>query len=173
MLAAALLLWIVAAPPTLARSVGDGQLHLTMMDVGQGDAMLVTLPNGRTLMVDAGGVSLNGEFDIGDRVLGPALRARGIGRLDYLAITHGDPDHIGGALSLVRDFAPAEIWYGTYVNNHDRRRCSCSTWRTANGRPGDGCKPAIAWSSAASSCACITRQSRIGSARKSATTTRW
>ena len=78
-----------------------------MMDVGQGDAMLVTLPNGRTLMVDTGGVSLHGEFDIGDRVLGPALRARGIGRLDYLAITHGDPDHIGGALSLVRDFAPA------------------------------------------------------------------
>ena len=42
-------------------------------------------------MVDTGGVSLHGEFDIGDRVLGPALRARGIGRLDYLAITHGDP----------------------------------------------------------------------------------
>ena len=78
-----------------------------MMDVGQGDAMLVTLPNGRTLMVDTGGVSLHGEFDIGDRVLGPALRARGIGRLDYLAVTHGDPDHIGGAMSLVRDFAPA------------------------------------------------------------------
>lgn len=117
--AGALLVWIVVAPPALARSFGDGRLHLTMMDVGQGDAMLVTLPNGRTLMVDAGGVSLTGEFDIGDRVLGPALRARGIRRLDYLAITHGDPDHIGGALSLVRDFAPAEVWYGTYVNNHE------------------------------------------------------
>ena len=69
-------------------------------------------------MIDTGGVSLSGEFDIGDRVLGPALRARGIGRLDYLAITHGDPDHIGGAASLVRDFSPSEIWYGTYVNNH-------------------------------------------------------
>ena len=117
--AAALLIWIVAAPPTLARGFGDGHLHLTIMDVGQGDAMLVTLPNGRTLMVDTGGVSLHGEFDIGDRVLGPALRARGIGRLDYLAVTHGDPDHIGGAMSLVRDFGPREIWYGTYVNNHE------------------------------------------------------
>ena len=116
--AAALLIWIVAAPATLARVAGDGRLHLTMMDVGQGDAMLVTLPNGRTLMVDTGGVSLGGEFDIGDRVLGPALRARGIARLDYLAVTHGDPDHIGGAASLVRDFSPREIWYGTYVNNH-------------------------------------------------------
>ena len=109
---------IAIAPQTFSRVSGDGTLHLTMMDVGQGDAMLVTLPNGRTLMIDTGGVSLNGEFDIGDRVLGPALRARGIARLDYLAITHGDPDHIGGALSLVKDFAPREIWYGTYVNNH-------------------------------------------------------
>jgi competence protein ComEC len=118
-MAIALLAWIVVAPPTLARAFGDGRLHLTMIDVGQGDAMLVTLPNGRTLMVDTGGVSVNGEFDIGDRVLGPALRARGIGRLDYLAITHGDPDHIGGAVSLARDFAPGEIWYGTYVSNHE------------------------------------------------------
>ena len=118
-IAAALLFWIAAAPQTWARTFGDGQLHLTVMDVGQGDALLVTLPNGRTLMVDTGGVSLRGDFDIGDRVLGPALRARGIRRLDYLAITHGDPDHIGGAVSMVRDFAPAEIWYGTYVNEHE------------------------------------------------------
>ena len=116
--AAALLFWIAAAPQTWARVFGDGKLHVTMMDVGQGDAMLVTLPNGRTLVVDTGGVSLSGEFDIGDRVIGPTLRARGIARLDYLAITHGDPDHIGGAMSLVRDFRPAEIWYGTYVNHH-------------------------------------------------------
>jgi competence protein ComEC len=113
-----LLIWIVVAPPTLARHLGDGSLRLTLMDVGQGDAMLITLPSGKTLMVDTGGASLHGGFDVGDRVLGPALRARGIGRLDYLAITHGDPDHIGGALSLVRDFSPAEVWYGTYVNQH-------------------------------------------------------
>jgi competence protein ComEC len=117
--AGVLLLWIVVAPATLARPFGDGLLHLTMMDVGQGDAMLVTFPDGKTLLVDTGGVSLSGEFDIGDRVLGPALRARGIARLDYLAITHGDPDHIGGAASIVRDFRPAEIWYGTYVNDHE------------------------------------------------------
>ena len=118
-LALALFIWIAIAPPTLARSFGDGRLHLTVMDVGQGDAMLVTLPNGRTLMVDAGGVSLRGDFDIGDRVLGPALRARGIVRLDYLAITHSDPDHIGGAASLAKDFDPREVWAGTFVANHD------------------------------------------------------
>ncbi|MDP2319721.1 MAG: DNA internalization-related competence protein ComEC/Rec2 [Acidobacteriota bacterium] len=118
-LALGLFVWIAIAPPTLARQFGDGRLHLTVMDVGQGDAMLVTLPNGRTLMVDSGGVSLRGDFDIGDRVIGPALRARGIVRLDYLAITHGDPDHIGGAASLVKDFAPRELWAGTFVANHE------------------------------------------------------
>ncbi len=141
-LTAALFIWIAIAPPTLARRFGDGTLHLTMIDVGQGDAMLVTLPNGRTVLVDTGGVSIRGDFDIGDRVIGPALRQRGIGRLDYLAITHGDPDHIGGALSLVRDFAPAEVWDGVFVNNHEptaalramavRRR---TTWRSL--RKGD------------------------------------
>jgi competence protein ComEC len=116
---AAVLVWIAISPVTLARTLGDGRLHLTMIDVGQGDAMLVTLPNGRTLFVDAGGVSIRGDFDIGDRVIGPALRARGLGRLDYLAITHGDPDHIGGAASLVRDFSPHEVWDGVFVNNHE------------------------------------------------------
>ncbi|OFW42201.1 MAG: DNA internalization-related competence protein ComEC/Rec2 [Acidobacteria bacterium RIFCSPLOWO2_12_FULL_67_14b] len=114
-----LFLWIAIAPPTLARVFGDGRLHLTMMDVGQGDAMLVTFPNGRTLMVDTGGVSIRGDFDIGDRVLGPALRARRVGRLDYLSFTHGDPDHIGGAPSLAKDFSPLEIWDGVYVAGHE------------------------------------------------------
>jgi len=118
-LALTLFIWIALAPATLARSFGDGRLHLTVMDVGQGDAMLVTLPNGRALMVDTGGVSLRGDFDIGDRVLGPALRAKGIVRLDYLAITHSDPDHIGGAASLAKDFDPREVWAGAFVANHD------------------------------------------------------
>jgi competence protein ComEC len=129
--------WIALAPPTLVRVHGDGRLHLTAIDVGQGDAFLVTLPNGRTAMVDTGGVTLRGGFDIGDRVIGPALRARGIGRLDYLVVTHGDPDHIGGAWSLARDLSPAEVWTGVPVANHEptarlsdvaaRRRAA---WRT-------------------------------------------
>ena len=110
--------WMAIAPQTLARPYGDGRLHVTVFDVGQGDTILVTLPNGRTLLIDTGGVSINGGFDIGDRVIGPALRHRGIARLDYLAITHGDPDHIGGAESIVRDFAPLEIWNGAFVNQH-------------------------------------------------------
>ncbi len=132
-----LFIWIAVAPATLAREHGDGRLRLTMMDVGQGDAMLIRLPNGRRIMVDTGGVSVRGTFDIGDRVLGPALRARGITRLDYLAVTHGDPDHIGGALSLLRAFTPSELWEGVPVAKHeatDRLHTVATTlragWRT-------------------------------------------
>ena len=106
-----------------------------MFDVGQGDAMLVTFPNGRRLVVDAG--ASGAAFDIGDRVIGPALRARGAVTVDYLAITHGDPDHLGGARALARDFRPREIWWGVPVPNHqptldvraeaDRARAA---WRT-------------------------------------------
>jgi competence protein ComEC len=115
---AVLFVWIVAAPPAHVRNLGDGQLHVSLIDVGQGDAMLVTFPNGRRLMVDTGGVTLRGDFDIGDRVVGPALRARDVLSLDYLAVTHADPDHIGGAWSLTRDFGPHEIWWGIPVANH-------------------------------------------------------
>ena len=120
--------------------LGDGKLHLTVMDVGQGDAMLVTLPNGRTLMVDTGGVSFSGEFDIGDRVLGPALRASGIARLDYLAITHGDPDHIGGAASLVRDFSPVGDLVRHFRQQPPAVDDSCRRWRREDDRRGDGCR---------------------------------
>jgi competence protein ComEC len=103
--------WILAQPWTLATSRGDGRLHVTFLDVGQGDATFVRFPGGATLLVDAGGLSASG-FDIGDRVVAPVLRHAGVRRLDVLVLTHGDPDHIGGALSVAAEFRPVEIWEG-------------------------------------------------------------
>ena len=97
----------------------DGGVRLTMFDVGQGDALLLQTPGGRDVMIDAGGAGSDGTvFDIGGRVVAPALWARGVTRLDALAITHGDPDHLGGALALLRDFAPREIWQGIAMPRH-------------------------------------------------------
>jgi competence protein ComEC len=120
--ACAVFVWIVSAPAAHVRARGDGRLHLSLLDVGQGDSMLVTFPNGRTLLLDTGGSPLRGDFDIGDRVIGPVLRARNLLTLDYLAVTHADPDHIGGARAIVRDFAPTEIWWGVPVANHPATR---------------------------------------------------
>jgi competence protein ComEC len=100
-----------------------GRVRLTVFDVGQGDALLLDTPRGRTMMIDSGGAGFDGAaFDIGGRVLTPALWARDVRRLDVLAITHGDPDHLGGAASLIRDLAPRELWEGVAVPRHEPSR---------------------------------------------------
>ncbi len=110
---AGLAAWMAVSPATLVPSA-PGELRVAVLDVGQGDAMLVHFPNGRRMLVDAGGASGDGR-DLGTRVVGPTLRARGIRRLDYLVVTHADIDHIGGAATLVREFRPAEVWAGVPV----------------------------------------------------------
>jgi competence protein ComEC len=107
--------WIVAEPWSLAAQRGDGRMHVAFLDVGQGEATVVRFPRGATLLVDAGGSPGPSTFDIGDRIVAPVLRAAGVKRLDVLALTHGDPDHIGGALSVVREFRPREVWEGIPV----------------------------------------------------------
>ena len=92
-------------------------LRLTVFDVGQGDAMLLQAGD-RSLMVDTGGAPFGGSFDIGGRVLAPALWARGVRSLTALLVTHADPDHIGGALEVVDDFAPGHVWLGVRVAGH-------------------------------------------------------
>ena len=107
--------WILLDPRTVVASRGDGRLHATFVDVGQGDAILVVFPRGSTLLVDAGGLSTSSSFDMGERVVAPVIRHAGFSRLDYVALTHGDPDHIGGAASLLAEFRPSEVWEGIPV----------------------------------------------------------
>jgi competence protein ComEC len=79
-----------------------GLLRLSVIDVGQGDAILVEFPRGETLLVDAGPLSRGA--DAGKRIVVPFLRRRGIRELDLLVITHPDADHAGGAASVIRAF---------------------------------------------------------------------
>ncbi|MEO8076877.1 MAG: ComEC/Rec2 family competence protein, partial [Acidobacteriota bacterium] len=94
-----------------------GTLRVVFLDVGQGDATVAILPDGRALLVDAGGLA-GSAFDIGDRIVGPSLRALGVRRLETLVLTHGDPDHVGGAPAALRAFAPRAIWEGVPVPPH-------------------------------------------------------
>jgi len=88
-----------------------GRLEVIALDVGQGDAILSRFPNGLTLLCDAGGV-LPGDFDLGARVVAPALRGLGLLRIDILAITHAHRDHLGGALSVLGQLRPRALWLG-------------------------------------------------------------
>ena len=97
-------------------------IQLTMLDVGQGEAMLLESGTSR-LQIDAGGQPFgSGSFDIGARVVAPALWKRGISRLDSLLVTHGDPDHIGGAPVLLEAFRPRRLWEGIVVPRHEPSR---------------------------------------------------
>jgi competence protein ComEC len=99
---------LVLLAPIDTRARPEG-LRVTAIDVGQGDAILLEAPSGLRLLVDAGGFS-RGGFDVGERVVGPALWRMGIARLDYLAVTHADTDHAGGAAAVVESFGPRSIW---------------------------------------------------------------
>ncbi len=112
---------VLVSPPPARRGAPlpppGGRLRVAFLDVGQGDATLAQLPGGHSLLVDAGGLP-GSSVDAGERILGPALRALGARQLESLVITHADPDHIGGAATIVRRFAPRQVWEGVPVPPH-------------------------------------------------------
>ena len=104
---------IVVLPHRVSRH--GGQLEVTAIDVGQGDSLLVVTPDGRTLLIDSGGLvgaSPESNFDVGEDVVSPVLWSRGIRRLDAVAITHAHADHIGGMRAILENFRPRELWVG-------------------------------------------------------------
>ncbi len=86
----------------------DRTLRVTFFDVGQGDSILVQLPGGGTLLVDAGGGM--GPWDMGKRELVPELARMGILSLDAILLTHPDQDHGYGFLGVLQGLAVGELW---------------------------------------------------------------
>jgi competence protein ComEC len=87
----------------------SGVVRITALDVGQGDANLVELPDGAAWLVDAGGMVGN-PVDTGATVVLPVLRQKRRTRLDVMVLTHPHPDHFGGLSAVLRDVEVGEIW---------------------------------------------------------------
>jgi competence protein ComEC len=93
--------------------------EIVFIDVGQGDATLIDLPyNHGTYLIDAGGEipfpkeeweEKKNRFSVGEDILVPFLKSKGITSLDALILTHGDLDHIGGAEAVLDEMKVGEL----------------------------------------------------------------
>jgi competence protein ComEC len=109
--------------------VSAGAMEVTAIDVGQGDSLLVAGPEGRTMLVDAGGpvggvketAEAQAAFDIGEEIVSPYLWARRIRKLDVLVLSHAHSDHMGGMAAVMRNFQPRELWVGVDANSEAYR----------------------------------------------------
>src|SRR6185369_13995703 len=98
-----LLLTILILHPLSSRRT-QYDLRLDFLDVGQGDSALVTMPDGTTLLVDAGGNTMDSTRRIGETVVSEYLWWRGLSEIDYVLATHADADHIDGLNDVLKNF---------------------------------------------------------------------
>ncbi len=87
----------------------DASTSLQLLDVGQGQAIILNLPYGKRLVIDAGNARAP-FFDAGRSIVEPALSANRPPRLDALILTHPDQDHTGGAWQLASRLRPTTIY---------------------------------------------------------------
>jgi competence protein ComEC len=88
---------------------GRGQLQVTFLDVGHGDASVIRFPHGTTMLVDGGG-SYRDDVDIGERVVAPFLWHERLRRVDYVVATHPHPDHAKGLRFPLQHFRVGQFW---------------------------------------------------------------
>ena len=85
------------------------RLQITVIDVGQGDCILVEFPKGKRMLIDGGGL-YDDSFDIGRNVVAPVLWRKKIMKLHYLVLTHPHPDHLNGLKFIASSFGVGEFW---------------------------------------------------------------
>jgi competence protein ComEC len=114
---------VIAVYPFSPRIAG-GKLEVTVLDVGQGDSLLVVSPGGKTLLIDGGGAfgGFPGQeqvrgIDPGEEAVSPYLWSRGFKRIDVIALTHAHQDHVGGLGAILENFPAGRLWIGREVNN--------------------------------------------------------
>lgn len=84
-------------------------LIITFIDVGHGDSILIEFPKGKRMLMDGGGLHED-RFDIGKNVIAPILWKKKIRKIDVLALTHPDPDHLKGLNFVASHFSIGQFW---------------------------------------------------------------
>ncbi|HSO66447.1 MAG TPA: DNA internalization-related competence protein ComEC/Rec2, partial [Desulfatirhabdiaceae bacterium] len=97
-------------------------LHVTVLDVGQGNSSLVEFPKGPVMLIDGGGFSDQSAFDVGHRIVAPVLLKKRIQTIDILVLSHPDADHLNGLVYMVKQFHIGEIWATGETSDSDAYR---------------------------------------------------
>ena len=87
-------------------------LRITFLDVGQGDAIHIQTPRDRHILVDVGRWSPG--YDSGSRTIIPYLKHNGVDRIDAIILSHPHADHIGGIVSVLKEFDVSVIYQSSY-----------------------------------------------------------
>ncbi|HAX61172.1 MAG TPA: hypothetical protein DCX95_01235 [Elusimicrobia bacterium] len=95
------------------------ELAVTFIDVGQGDSIFIKTPNGKTILIDAGGTPYwkQSDYDPGEEVVVPFLENQKIKKLDFVIATHADGDHIGGMPAVLRKFPIGSLYENGIVSD--------------------------------------------------------
>ncbi|WP_083552768.1 DNA internalization-related competence protein ComEC/Rec2 [Syntrophotalea acetylenivorans] len=102
LLVAALLLLFL--PPSIPE-----QLTVTALSVGQGEALLLSRPQAGHYLIDGGGI-YGSTFDVGTRLVAPALARLGVSSLEAVILTHDHPDHRQGLVEILNHFPVKAFW---------------------------------------------------------------
>ena len=103
---------VLAGLIILSYSPKTNEALITMLDVGQGDGLLIEMPSGENMMID-GGSSDNDE--LAKYTLEPFLRYKGINHVDVWAVTHMDSDHTSGLIDILSRARINRITIGTLI----------------------------------------------------------
>lgn len=106
---------LLPLPPLLFSS--EGTLRMIVMPVGQGDASILLMPSGHSMLIDAGG-NFSHDYDPGEKIVVPRLKRLGLKKIDFLVISHPDADHLKGAFAVLKSFPVKEIWHSGFREDH-------------------------------------------------------